>query len=336
MSDPTIRLKRLAWARVTAPDLDEAMAFLGEFGLAVATRTDDTIYLRGTDPEPACYVLTEGDGNVEAIAFEAEDRADLEAIARVEGASPIEKLEGPGGGEAVRLRDPQGMVVEIVHGVAPLAPLETPGPVAINMGGRRERIGDLPAVRPGPSHVKRLGHLVLESADPDAVYRWYHAHLGLRKADEIKLPDGRTQILFSHLDRGPEYVDHHVVGFQYAFDEGARVQHLAFEVDDFDDLMAGHDHLARRKRRNVWGVGRHRFGGQIFDYWKSPWGLIHEHWTDTDVVNEDHVPTDEELTKLRDYWGPPPKPAFVISRWNGAALRNIAGLVWARIRGARR
>ena len=53
--------------------------------------------------------------------------------------------------------------------------------------------------------------------------------------------------------------------------------------------MSGHEHLKRHRRRHVWGIGRHLLGGQIFDYWKSPFGLIHEHWTDTDLFNEDYV-----------------------------------------------
>ena len=77
------------------------------------------------------------------------------------------------------------------------------------------------------------------------------------------LPDGSSQIIFSRLDRGEEYVDHHVIGFQFALDEGARVQHLAFEVGNMDDLMSGHEFLKRHKYKNVWGVGRHLLGGRL-------------------------------------------------------------------------
>ena len=199
------------------------------------------------------------------------------------------------------------------------------------MGCADER-ESFPAFRPGPSHVKRLGHLVLESGDPNRVYAWYHEHLGLQRADEVTLPSGETQMLFAHLDRGQEFVDHHVVGFQFAMDERLRVQHIAFEVGNVDDLMAGHDHLAAKKRKNVWGIGRHRFGGQIFDYWASPLGVIHEHWTDTDLVNEDHVPTVCNIVEMRDYWGPPPTPAFAVARWNWKAVRNVAKVLGARLR----
>jgi hypothetical protein len=127
-------------------------------------------------------------------------------------------------------------------------------------------------------------------------------------------------------------VDHHVVGFQYALDEGTRVQHIAFEVGNLDDLMSGHEHLKRNKYRNVWGVGRHLLGGQIFDYWKSPSGLIHEHWTDTDLINQQHEASDCGIGEMRDYWGPDPKPGFLIARWNFKVIKNLLTILKARSR----
>ena len=244
-------MKRLTYVRVSAPDPAKAEAFLEEFGLQVAARTDDAIYLRGTERDPHCYVLTQGTSGVTAIAFEADSMADLEKISKIDGASAIEKLDEPAGGQVVRLRDPQGMQVEIVYGQAVLESTDPAPPHAFNMDGSRHRQGALPAFRPGPSHVRRIGHLVLESGDPTSVYRWYHERFGLRKADEVQLPNGSTQMLFASLDRGQEFVDHHVVGFQFALDEGARVQHVAFEVGNIDDLMSGRDHLKSKGRKSV-------------------------------------------------------------------------------------
>lgn len=326
MTTPIIKVKRLAYVRVSAPDLDRAEKFLDEFGLKVASRQGDTIYLRGCDACPPCYVLTQGVSGVTAIAFEADEVGDLEKIAALDGSSSIEALDGPAGGQVVRLEDPMGMEVEIVYGQASLEAVEGAVPHRFNMDGERRREGELPAVQRAPSHVKRLGHLVLESADPRSVYHWYHQHFGLRKTDEVQLPEGDAVMIFSSLDRGSEFVDHHVVGFQFAVDEGTRVQHMAFEVGNLDDLMGGHEHLKRERYKHVWGIGRHRLGGQIFDYWANPWGVIHEHWTDTDLVNEDHVPSDTQPGEFEDYWGPAPSPRFLVARWNFKAVRNLLRL----------
>lgn len=330
MSEPIIKVKQLAFVRVEAPDLAVAEKFLTEFGLSLAGKTSDALYFRGTDPEPICYVLTQGNNDVISIAFAAESAGDLEKIAKVPGASSIEPLEGPCGGQVVRITDPLGMQVEIVHGQQPLDALPpAPGHV-FNMNGNRERQGLLPAIERGPSRIRRIGHLVLESADPQLAYQWYHEHLGLTTSDAVRLPDGEPQMIFSRLDRGEEFVDHHVVGFQFALDEAIRVQHIAFEVGNLDDLMSGHEFLKRRKRKHVWGIGRHLLGGQIFDYWKSPFGVIHEHWTDTDLVNNQHEAKDCGLGDMNDYWGPGPSPGFLIARWNFKVFKNIFRLLRAR------
>ncbi|MEM7218634.1 MAG: VOC family protein [Pseudomonadota bacterium] len=330
MSDSKIKAKRLAYVRVEAPDLPKAEKFLQEFGLQVTERIADRIYLRGTDARAHCYVLSQGSGDVIAIAFEVDSEADLHALAGLPGASAVEPLDEPGGGSVVRLTDPQGMRVEVVHGRASLEALAGAPAKPYNMNGKQERKGDLPGAQRGPSRVRRIGHLVLESAEPERVYRWYNRHLGLRTSDAMRLPDGSAQMIFGRLDRGAEFVDHHVVGFQFALDEGARVQHIAFEVSNFDDLMAGHEYLKHKKRKHVWGIGRHLLGGQIFDYWRSPFGVVHEHWTDTDLMNEDHEAGDCGIGDMQDYWGPAPPPSFVVSRWNWKALRNVARLLRAR------
>ena len=58
---------------------------------------------------------------------------------------------------------------------------------------------------------------------------------------------------------------------------------------DFDDLMVGRDHLLMNDNgwRPYWGIGRHVLGGQIFDYWKDPFGFTVEHWTDSDLLKAD-------------------------------------------------
>jgi catechol 2,3-dioxygenase-like lactoylglutathione lyase family enzyme len=331
MTDPLIKVKKLAYVRVGAPNPAKAEKFLHEFGLRVAARTDDEVYLRGTDAEPPCYVLSKGTGDVTAIGFEVTSAEDLEKVAQIEGASPIETLAEPSCGRVVRLTDPAGMQVEIVHGRTVPQALEEAPSHGFNMNGQRERVGQFPAVKRGPSHVRRLGHMVLESADPETLYKWYHERFGLITSDTVRLPDGSPQMIFSRLDRGQEYVDHHVIGFQFALDESTRVQHIAFEVGNLDDLMSGHEHLKRHKRKNVWGIGRHLLGGQIFDYWKSPFGLIHEHWTDTDLVDETHEAKDCGIADMQDYWGPGPTANFLIARWNFKVIKNVLRLLRARL-----
>jgi hypothetical protein len=81
---------------------------------------------------------------------------------------------------------------------------------------------------------------------------------------------------------------------------------VSFEVQDIDDLAAGHDYLVQRwPDRHLWGIGRHLLGSQIFDYWKDPWGRLHEHWTDSDMLNDANPYRRHPKSQgLRSQWGP--------------------------------
>ena len=60
MNEPLIRVKQLAYVRVETPDMAKTEKFLDEFGLQVAERVNGKTYLRGTDAEAPCYILSEG------------------------------------------------------------------------------------------------------------------------------------------------------------------------------------------------------------------------------------------------------------------------------------
>jgi hypothetical protein len=84
-------------------------------------------------------------------------------------------------------------------------------------------------------------------------------------------------------------------------------------VQNIDDVMLGHEHLKRTgKYEQIWGIGRHVLGSQVFDYWKDPWGRVHEHWTDTDMrrVSDgfNYLSVEEGLNSQ---WGQPAPQSFI-------------------------
>src|SRR5437773_8730692 len=119
-----IKVTDLAYGRLRAPDLDTAEEFLTNFGMVRADRTPTALYMRGTDAPHHLHVTELGEPRYVGIAVHAASYDDLERISRVEGASPIEDIDEPGGGQRVRLTDPDGYQVEIVHGMALLDPIE--------------------------------------------------------------------------------------------------------------------------------------------------------------------------------------------------------------------
>ena len=282
-----IKVRDIAYVRFGAPDLDAMETFLGRFGLEVASRDDERIFARGTDPSPYVHVTERGEPGYRGAAFEAASADDLEAAAQIEGASAIEKLDAPGGGQRVRLHDPDGFVVDIVHGREALPALPVTSASPLNLGSERRRKGTLQRIAPGAAAVKRLGHMVLRVSDFKTSDAWYREHLGFLRSDEVYLGD-ETNIVtaFLRCDRGQEFTDHHTLLCVGLGEPG--FDHAAFEVEDFDALMAGHDHLVAGEYDHHAGVGRHVLGSQIFDYWKDPWGHIVEHFTDGDLLNVDH------------------------------------------------
>src|SRR5262245_48305851 len=120
---PHIKVTDMAYSRLKAPDLDVMEEFLTRFGMVRAERTPNTLYMRGTDPARHLEIVEKGDPKYVGFAYYAKSEDDLARIARAPGASGIENLDEPGGGKRVRLREPNGYQIEVVHGIATLPPI---------------------------------------------------------------------------------------------------------------------------------------------------------------------------------------------------------------------
>jgi catechol 2,3-dioxygenase-like lactoylglutathione lyase family enzyme len=308
---PVVKVSDLAYVRLQSPSLDEAEEFLTDFGLVRVERTARTLYMRGTDAPHHIHVTHVGPSRFIGLAFEVESDEDLERFARVPGASGIEHLDEPGGGTRVVLTDPLGYRIEVIYGLERLAPLATRD-LAINTGTHKlRRAGELLRLERGPSRVKRIAHAVMMTPNAKEKIRWYREMFGFLPSDEVYAgPTDNIVASFNRCDRGETFVDHHT----FLCFESSRVglNHVSFEVQSFDDLMLGHEHLQRtEKYRHVWGVGRHLLGSQIYDYWEDPWHRVHEHWTDSDMLN---VHSDMQLhpveVGLSSQWGEPVPQGF--------------------------
>jgi catechol 2,3-dioxygenase-like lactoylglutathione lyase family enzyme len=302
----------IAWGRLRAPDLDAEEEFLSHFGMVRAARTKNALYMRGTDAHHHLHVTELGEPRFVGFAYYAQSEEDLDRLAKVEGSSGIEHIDEPGGGKRVRLTDPHGYQIEVVWGQEKVDPLPVRRNV-VNWGEERyRRAGELCRLPKGASQVKRMGHGVLMTTDLPKGLRWYREHLGFICSDDVYAGDpGNVIASFNRCDAGEQYVDHHVL-FMF---QGDRVglNHFSYEVQDFDDVMMGHEHMKNLgKYEHMWGIGRHVLGSQVFDYWADPWGRVHEHWTDTDVLNAANgshsLPAEEAFGSQ---WGEPAPARFI-------------------------
>ncbi|MEM9085051.1 MAG: VOC family protein [Pseudomonadota bacterium] len=297
----------IAYVRFALPDLAPMEAFLGRFGMTpFYSETPDgrrVLYAKGYGGSPFIYEAVEGEKAFIGLGFEVHSIQCLEKLATMEGSSPIERVAGPGAGQRVRFIDPNGYEIDAIcdrQHEEPSCPEER---VGFNWASNRQRLGQPVRLTPGPSPVRRVGHCVLNVHDFRASERWYKERFGFVTSDEIFLEDEqRTLGAFLRFDKGAEPADHHSIFLVGSGTTG--LNHIAFEVEDWDRLMLGHSHLEEHGYEKHWGIGKHLLGSQVFDYWKDPYGFVLEHYTDGDVFDASVPPKRESReTLLGVQWG---------------------------------
>ena len=307
-----IKIRDIAHGRLRAPDLDVMEEFLTEFGMVRAARTNEALYMRGTDPSHHIHVTEKGAPAFIGFAYYADSEDDLKRLSEVPGASGIETMDEPGSGKCVRLTEPNGYQIEVIHGQETLDPIPVPFQ-KLNSGAEAyNRAGELMRIHTGPSRVKRIGHGVMGTPKLTETVAWFREMLGLVRSDDLYAGEETNLIgSFNRCDQGETFVDHHV--FFCMHHETTGLNHLSFEVHDIDDVFTGHEHLKKiGTYEHMWGLGRHLLGSQVYDYWSDPWGRVHEHWADSDRLN---IANGGQLISVEEglvsQWGEPPPDKFI-------------------------
>lgn len=266
----------IAYVRLGAPDLDVQEKFLLDFGLVKVHRDAQRLYMRGMCDSPFIHVTELGESGVFAIGYEVAPEFPLASLQERLGAK-VEALDELGGGQVIRLTDPNGLLVELVQG--------------------RERATELPRRSPlrgreavskdhGAAKVNRLVHTAYMTTRLAATIAWYEKTLGFLPTDELYVDEpGNSLGRFVRADRGDEPVFHHILFILRGAKNG--LHHCSFEVERVDDIFTGGDHLHGLGHDHVRGIGRHALGSQIFDYWMSPFEVMHEHWSSNERMNAD-------------------------------------------------
>lgn len=325
-----IKIEDIAHVKFSAPDLGKMQQFLTEFGLDAWRAEDGHLYARAGDGIPFNHVTKKGPAGFKGLGLRAERIEDLEKLAASE-AVEIKNLLTPGGGKYIRLKDPDGFLVEVVADQDRNEPAAMPFEPRRNSAAAKTRRCEPVRLNSGPSHVLRLGHCVLNVSDFRASERWYKERFGFITSDEIEAASGLAIGAFMRCDRGDQPTDHHTL-FLAQLPQKPGYMHAAFEVAGLDDLMLGHAHLKSNKRDAAWGVGRHILGSQIFDYWKDPWGHELEHWTDGDLftaADGSNTATVDDLLAVQ--WGMQ-NPMFSGRLAPGPGLVNFAIATSARVK----
>ncbi|KAM5344930.1 hypothetical protein ACJ41O_010792 [Fusarium nematophilum] len=326
-AQPKIQLDRLLYTHYQHQNLEQANKFFIDFGFIPIQQDENLIFYRGFGENPFIYVAERSPDKAKHFVgggWLVSSSKDLEVASRLPGASGVQDSTAPGGGKFLDIKDPNGLNIRLLHGVA-LRPKdeqakEEPKPVVINSWNDKQRKGEFQRFDKGPSRVHKLGHygLVVDKSKFDNTVAWYLSTFNLAETDSLfDKESGKDMMTFMHIDKGKEFTDHHSFFIQSPPEpvKQSRPHHCSFETDNMDSQTMGHYHLQGNGWTNCWGIGRHLLGSQIFDYWFDPSGNIVEHYSDGDLVNsETAISKEPAAPDTMAVWGPNVTLAFLSTR----------------------
>ena len=257
MTEPICKVADIIYVRFELKEFEAQKKYLNHFGMMLAHEDDNNIYFRGTGSSPFIYVASKGEENKYiGSGYKANDYSDLEALSKEFDVDIIENNDF-GGGHKVIISDPDGVQVEVCHGMAAAEPVAVVSKV-LNTGQSKQRENELQRFGKAAdewqvhgdkwiyeltSKVKRLGHTAINCKDPQASVDWYSNVLGFLVSNNCIGPDGKSMGAFMRCDQGDKPVDHHTMN-NMGLPGGNEVPvygHAGYEVtDSVDDLMAGH------------------------------------------------------------------------------------------------
>jgi catechol-2,3-dioxygenase len=277
-----IKVARLAHVALRASDLSkQADFYTSRWGLACIDEGKQEMFLRADGPDHHVLVLHQGEAEpgLDHFAFEVARPDDIDRAADILSAQgfeivtpPTQDLE-PGVARAIRFKDPDGNVVELIAGV---------DQVRESYGARD--------VKP-----TLLNHVVLNTRDRKPLEQFYGGLLGFKLSDT--LADFMT---FWRCN-----ANHHSLAFATPQGGHLGLNHAAFEVRNWSDLMRGVFFLGEHGVKRMWGPGRHLAGNNLFSYYFDPEGNVVEYTTEVEqITNDDYVPPVRPM--IADQWGSAP------------------------------
>ncbi len=287
----TAMLRALRSVDLGLADVAGAEAFFtATWGLAVAARAGDSVYLRGSGSDHHLLALHPGaESEIRMVTLRA---ASADALARIaadvvpaggELLAGRHAVDEPGGGEAVTIRDPQGRILRVIWGDATWK--DAPDAGRLQAHANRDR-------------PIRLAHAVLNSHDVAALLPFYDRLLGMKLSD-------RTRIMaFLRIPVQP-VGDHHSLAFADA--DNDCLNHIAFVMPDLDAVMRGGGRMRDAGYVIEWGPGRHGPGNNSFNYFIGPSGFVIEYTADVAQIGDDYPVGTPESWKWPpdrvDHWG---------------------------------
>jgi catechol 2,3-dioxygenase-like lactoylglutathione lyase family enzyme len=241
-------------------DLPASIKFYTDvWKLSVAAEQSGVVYLRATGADHHVLALQQrATPALLSLDLSAPDRSTIDAlhaavrkasIADVQSPAPIRE---PGGGYGFIFKDPEGRILRVV--------------------AEDTRHKDAAVVVDRPA---KISHVVLNSRDRAGITEFYNAVLGFRLIDRTRM----MSFLCCNSD-------HHSIAF--ADGDAATLNHLAFDMKDYDSVMRGAGRMRDHGYAIEWGVGRHGPGNNVFAYFVGPDDAVIEYTAEVEQVDENY------------------------------------------------
>ena len=267
-------------------DMAACIAFLENWGLeklegdesgaCFRTRENQRIVLRPSD-DPALPPTGEDGPTVREVVWGVGSPEGLSAVAAELSKDRDVRQDDDG---ALHTRDDNGFAIGFA--LADIARAELPE-LALNFHENVRRINadNWPAERAAPL---RIGHVVFSikrDGNREAA-QFYRERLNFRLSDRSE--DGGSFLRCEGSNFHHNLFLFHRQGVRNYFN------HLAFEMQSFDEIMVGGSHMKKSGAVSVSGPGRHSLGSNWFWYFRNPCGGNIEYYADMDRMNDDWEP----------------------------------------------
>jgi len=290
-------LKSLGYITISTNNIDRWRQFaFGVLGFAEGSPSPkgpdpSALYLRMDERAARLIVVPSETDRVVNVGWEVRDRAALRRVmATLDGAGvafkqlSADEAEARRVEEVITFEDPAGTALEVFHGaVLDHSPVITPF-------GAKFVTGD-----------QGMGHVVLPTTDPDALFDFYIDVLGFRSRGAFRVPlpkeFGPVRIRFLGINER-----HHSLAIvPAAHQRDPRVVHIMVEVDSLDAVGRALDRVNAEGFMLSSTLGRHTNDKMVSFYVRAPGDWDIEFGTDGMRVDETFY-TAEEIT-ADSYWG---------------------------------
>ena len=264
---------------LVATNIDEASRFYETvWHLQRVETRNDARYFRGTAHYHHVLALHRGaQPAVVRIVFDVADRPAVEQLHRkisAAGARPAmpANLSTPGGGYGFACRDPDGRNLAFVCDAA-----------------------DHADTADQPDRPRKIVHVNLNARDAAGSIDFFTCALGFRVVDE------NAPLTFLRC-ASPDHCS-----IVMAKTDLPTLNHIAFDLPDFDSVMRGMGRMKDNGYPIEWGPGRHGPGNNVFAYFCGPDEVPLEYAAEVAQIDDSYVPRGSDFWKFAagrsEQWG---------------------------------